>query len=69
MQGDGVVSARGGSGSDRGGGGGAGGRFIMNYLKSYSRSSYPAMSYDWVGELDIEGGDAGEIYSSYGQAG
>lgn len=66
MRGNGLVSAHGGSGSDRGGGGGAGGRFVMNYLKSYSRHSYPAMSYDWVGELDISGGDAGDIAISYG---
>ena len=35
MRGNGVVSLKGGAGSDRGGGGGAGGRLIMNYLRAY----------------------------------
>jgi hypothetical protein len=62
MKGDGLISAMGGDGL-RGGGGGSGGRFIMNYLKSYLASSNPAQSYDWTGHSDVSGGISGAVSS------
>jgi len=65
MVGNGIISVKGGSGSENGGGGGAGGRFVMNYLKSYLNSSYPAQSYDWLGNHDVRGGEGGQMPSGY----
>ena len=41
LMGNGHVSVKGGSGSDKGGGGGSGGRLIIKYLRSYLEKSYP----------------------------
>lgn len=60
MVGNGLVSAMGGDGL-RGGGGGSGGRFIMNYLKSYLASSNPSQSYYWTGHHDVAGGVGGQV--------
>jgi hypothetical protein len=59
MVGNSTISIKGGSGSNNGGGGGAGGRFVMNYLKNYLADSYPAQSFDWLGKLDLLGGQGG----------
>jgi len=68
MVGDGLISTMGGAGTKNGGGGGSGGRFIMNYLKSYLSISNPEQSYYWDGVHDVEGGAGGKIASKY-QAG
>mmetsp|Transcript_4035 Transcript_4035/g.6817 ORF Transcript_4035/g.6817 Transcript_4035/m.6817 type:complete len:199 (+) Transcript_4035:2086-2682(+) len=44
MAGNGILSVKGGAGSENEGGGGAGGRFVMNFLRSYITSSYPRLS-------------------------
>ena len=31
----------------------------MNYLKNYLADSYPAQSFDWLGKLDLLGGQGG----------
>lgn len=68
MVGDGLISAMGGAGTANGGGGGSGGRFIMNYLRSYLSSSNPKQSYYWEGRHDVSGGAGGAIAASF-QAG
>lgn len=60
MVGNGLVSAMGGAGL-RGGGGGSGGRFIMNYLKSFLSSSNPRQSFYWIGHHDVSGGVGGAV--------
>jgi len=60
IEGDGLVSARGGNGSRGAGGGGSGGRIVVNLLKSYQASSYPLISSDWRGRQSVVGGEAGE---------
>jgi hypothetical protein len=57
IQGDGVLSVKGGNGKD-GGGGGSGGRASINFLQSYLEESYPDLSHDWYGTLDLDGGRA-----------
>lgn len=49
IEGDGLVSARGGRGSRGAGGGGSGGRIVVNLLKSFAASSYPLISSNWNG--------------------
>lgn len=41
VQGDALVSVKGGDGSDGGGGGGAGGRLVVLLLQHFMSSSYP----------------------------
>jgi len=59
LMGNSLISARGGTGSPKGGGGGSGGRLVMNYLKGYLYNSQPKQSFFWTGVHDIDGGDAG----------
>ena len=61
------MSVKGGRGSQNGGGGGAGGRFVMNYRRSYLGSSYPDQSFYWTGTEDISGGAAGFMPERYMQ--
>lgn len=62
--GNGRISVKGGSGSDKGGGGGSGGRLIINYLRSYLADSYPNQSFYWRGAYDLRGGLGGAQTSS-----
>lgn len=65
LEGNGLISLKGGRGSTGGGGGGSGGRLVMNYLRPYVRTSYPDMSFNWVGSADFKGGEPGSINEQY----
>jgi len=67
LRGDGHITLQGGDGSANGGGGGAGGRFIMNFLRSYAGNSQPNQSYFWTGTIDYSGGRAGDLQERFSQ--
>lgn len=66
--GDGIISAKGGSGSANEGGGGSGGRFVMKFLKGYLQESYPVSSW-WSGSTIMDGGHSGQKFDMFGDPG
>jgi len=59
---------KGGDGSKEGGGGGSGGRFSMNFLRSYKADSQPHQSHYWDGQVQYQGGKAGEAKEEFSPA-
>ena len=51
----------GGDGSIGAGGGGAGGRFVVNFLKGHVASAQPSQSHFWEGSYSLDGGISGHL--------
>ena len=65
LQGDGYLSVKGGSGSIGGGGGGSGGRIVIYFLGNYLADFSHKWSFDWIGKLNLLGGEQGPLTSQF----
>lgn len=63
LDGNGNLSVSGGNGS-LGGGGGSGGRIVMHFLGNYLSDFQSQHTINWLGNLDIQGGQSGDKRSS-----
>lgn len=48
-------------GSLGGGGGGSGGRIVINFLGNYLEDFYNQHTFNWLGRLDLQGGESGPL--------
>ncbi|TNV88047.1 hypothetical protein FGO68_gene7075 [Halteria grandinella] len=64
LEGQGLVSVKGGKGSLGGGGGGSGGRIVFNILGNYLADFATKATYSWDGTIVLKPGDQGDATST-----